>query len=241
MNDFSISDIRKLVDDFSSLKIQGIVNFIHVMEEYDIKRSDFVQNNKNASYDFNIFRLFSMKETLHSLFLGNLLNPNAAHGQGNIFLNSFLKQIGVENAELGRWIVTVERRRVDILLRRKNPYSVIIIENKSNDAGDQPNQLYRYWYREIFAVSNANAEKVSPSSRAIVYLTSGDEKALSNNSIMKPEGWPDYLPDKVPIEPITLRFNREIISWLSNLLGELSGNHRMTELITQYIEYWETR
>lgn len=59
--------------------------------------------------------------------------------------------LGIERfSDNENWTVTAEKGRVDILLKRTHPHSVIIIENKSNYANDQENQLYRYWHQEIY-------------------------------------------------------------------------------------------
>src|SRR5690606_34578014 len=75
---------------------------------------------------------------------------NGDHGEGPLFLHSFLEHIGIEEPKCGEWRVTIEAGRVDILLVRKNPLSVVIVENKARGAVDQPSQLYRYWFNEIF-------------------------------------------------------------------------------------------
>lgn len=76
------------------------------------------------------------------------------HGQENRFINLLLKRINVNYGENDEWISTAETGRVDVMLKRYNPHSVIIIENKSNWAGDQPNQLYRYWFENIHRSDN---------------------------------------------------------------------------------------
>ena len=59
------------------------------------------------------------------------------HGQGKLFLSAFLEYIGFKKDKGNEeWIVTAEKGRVDVLLRRLNPLGAIIIENKSNWAGD---------------------------------------------------------------------------------------------------------
>lgn len=59
------------------------------------------------------------------------------HGQGNSFLQLFLKHIGLDTQDGDEWIFTAEAGRVDVMLKRFHPSSVVIIENKSNWAGDQ--------------------------------------------------------------------------------------------------------
>lgn len=70
----------------------------------------------------------------------------------------FLEYIGFEKDEGNEeWIITAEEGRVDVLLRRQNPLGAVIIENKSNWAGDQPNQLKDFLTDNGFHESRENA------------------------------------------------------------------------------------
>lgn len=113
----------------------------------DIK-AERMSNTKMGKY-VNVFSLWyefsGISEPIHSRILHFFLSDNPMHGQGKLFLSAFLEYIGFEKEE---WIITTEEGRVDVLLRRLNPLGAVIIENKSNWAEDQPNQLYRYWYEQ---------------------------------------------------------------------------------------------
>ena len=107
--------------------------------------------------DFNIFDYLRDDEMGLSQCIASLLNPEGTHGQGSVFLESFLKcidqllpgalnlnwsetatdvcQIKLENQANGQ-------RRIDIYLRFNNG-EIIGIENKPW-AGDQKNQLKDY-------------------------------------------------------------------------------------------------
>ena len=107
-------------------------------------------------HNFNVFHLFKEKfgfyiqETMHSRLLKFLLDAKETHGQGGLFLLKFLEILGIQSPETGTWQVTAEVGRIDVLIERKEPQSIIVIENKSNWAPDQSNQLYRYWHQAIF-------------------------------------------------------------------------------------------
>lgn len=111
--------------------------------------------NGTEGHLFNVFalwnRLSGIGETLHSRLLHFLLSDDPMHGQKDKFLMKFLEMAGIEDPQEGTWYATAETGRVDVMLKRTNPYSVIIVENKSNWAGDQSNQLYRYWYENMYA------------------------------------------------------------------------------------------
>lgn len=103
---------------------------------------------------FNTLKLTSSEVKLHSVLIGELLNPHGTHGQGHIFLKTFCEQLEIktfnwENAtlELEKNIGYIDKDyeeggNIDILITddKKN---AIIIENKIY-AYDQKNQLLRY-------------------------------------------------------------------------------------------------
>lgn len=94
-----------------------------------------------------------------------LLNPLQTHGQGGIFLNLFVEELGLETSidECGRANVRTEvpitRGRLDILIGMKN--LTIAIENKPW-AGDQNEQLKTYF---------AHFDKLGRGRYLVLYLT----------------------------------------------------------------------
>ena len=244
-----ITDIKSLSIDYSALsnfnvapnilKAKQNIDTLDKFQEIETKAKE---KNKEESCDFNMLRLFSIGETMHSYLLANILNPDSEHGQGNYFLLSFLKKIGIENPEHGQWIVTAEKGRIDVLLKRIHPHSIVVIENKSNFAIDQSNQLYRYWHQEIYYPNRHRPIEYTgnhPEKYQIIYLTPADWKQPTSNTSERPKQWPFNLPERMPIEPIIWRFDKEINEWLNlALVGISIGNHRLREYIKQYIEYW---
>jgi hypothetical protein len=210
-----------------------------LIERFQQLSKDACERNRLNSDELNYFRLFPLGETGHSYQLATLLNPYAEHGQGRLFLAEFLKMLNFEKPEEGYWTVTAEEGRIDVLLRRRNPLSVIIIENKSNDAIDQPNQLYRYWYQEIYRDQPTHLKSDQSGHYRIVYLSSGDCKKPGNNSLQRPADWDKNLPQKLPIEPDLWSFDKHIIQWLGQCRDLLPrGNFRMRDYLNQYIELW---
>ena len=217
--------------------IDGFVEIIRLLEATDERRTltgEFV----------NVFRLWNefsgITEPIHSKILAFLLSSNSMHGQGNLFLNLFLKRIGIESHIEDEWIVTAEKGRVDVLLKRYHPRSVVIIENKSNWAGDQPNQLYRYWYQNIHCVDEdcKNDYYLRHPEYKIVYLIPDEGKTLSDDSLSKPSDYPIDLPDILPIAPINMDFKHDIVDWLAECILSLpTENTPLKNLITQYKQY----
>jgi len=220
-----------------SAKIRFIINSIY--QEHLLA----VDRNLTSSFDFNIFNFLAqflgLGETLHSRLIADLLNPNGTHGQGMAFLGSLLDLLGVDRQPDEKWIVTAELGRIDILLRRSNPLAIIIIENKSNRAVDQPNQLYRYWHNEIHLWRQREPRVTLDHNFHILYLTPDEWKVPNLNSLQKPiSGYDSDLPNQIP-EPRIMILN-DLLALFSNKISISNpSNHRLIEHINQYREYWK--
>jgi hypothetical protein len=119
---------------------------------------EYESNLKKRDVDigFNLFELISdhyYRETFHSDILNSILDPSAKHQGGNIYLELFLKFIRSLNAKINlpdysKAEVVKEEDRIDILIKgqvdAKGLKHAIIIENKINNACDQPEQLPTY-------------------------------------------------------------------------------------------------
>lgn len=217
-----------------------INDYVSIMKQVKIERQDNIKKGKYVNV-FTLWNRFSgLAEPIHSRILHFFLSSDPMHGQGNLFLSLFLKRIGVEIQKNDEWITTAEIGRVDVMLKRFHPRSVIIIENKSNWAGDQPNQLYRYWFENI----HRGEEDCHPEyydhhpEYKIVYLVPNKDKLLSDNSMEKPSDYPENLPAKLPINPYIFSFDEEISDWMDECIKSLSEeNTPLINLINQYKEY----
>ncbi len=223
---------------FSSFQFNDIINW------YDNLLVD-IRKNKLDGHNFNIFDLFEDElnikicETMHSKLIKYLLDVNGSHGQGDQFLIQFLKLIGIKAPECGIWHISAEKGKIDILLRRTEPESIVIVENKSNWAKDQSNQLYRYWYNAIFtktAKLDSNFYKRNKDKYKILYLVPNRRKQYNSQSISKPNDlFYSGLPDRIPMEIETLTYDGFIKKWLSSCIDILpTTNYRVREYITQY-------
>ena len=210
-----------------------------IMKEIKAER---MSNTKMGKY-VNVFSLWNefsgISEPIHSRILHFFLSDNPMHGQGKLFLSAFLEYIGFEKDEGNEeWIITAEEGRVDVLLRRLNPLGAVIIENKSNWAGDQPNQLYRYeniHKREEDCCTDYYSKHPE---YKIVYLVPDEVKHISANSILRPVDYPEYLPEELPMELKVLTFHEDIPEWLGECMDKLPAeNTPLRNLIAQYIEY----
>lgn len=202
------------------------------------------QNNVRKGKYVNVFTLWNrfsgLTEPIHSRILHFFLSSDSMHGQGYLFLALFLKRIGVDVKNGDKWITTVEKGRVDVMLKRFHPHSVVIIENKSNWAADQPNQLYRYWFENI----HRSEDDCQPEyydyhpEYKIVYLVPNKDKLISDNSVERPVDYPENLPPTLPIKPYIFSFENEISDWLNDCIESLpKENTPLIYLIYQYKEY----
>jgi hypothetical protein len=209
----------------------------------DIK-AERMSNTKMGKY-VNVFSLWNefsgISEPIHSRILHFFLSDNPMHGQGKLFLSAFLEYIGFEKDKGNEeWIITAEEGRVDVLLRRLNPLGAVIIENKSNWAEDQPNQLYRYWYENIHKREEdccTDYYSKHPEYK-IVYLVPDKAKHINSNSTSRPVDYPEDLPEELPMKPKVMTFHTDIPKWLGGCMKGLPAeNTPLRNLIAQYIEY----
>lgn len=272
MTEEQLKLVGAVVEDYSAIKTESLINFKKINEEsiqnFDKKRYEHFKKtvkwleeiveefpsvaekaneaNRATGIGFNALSFFDIGETKHSFLLAHLLSPYKEHGQGNLFLKKFLELIQIESPDKGHWVVTAEKRRIDILLRRNNPPSIVIIENKSNNAGDQPNQLYRYWYHQIYKNNQQHgyyyAQK-HPEKYRIIYLPPSAGKQPNENSLRCPADWKledPNIPDMVPVEISRLSFSDFVVTWLENCVREIPlENFRLREYVKQYIEIWK--
>lgn len=204
------------------------------------------KKNRVVGHLFNPLELISIGETTHSLLLGNLLNPNGTHGQGRVFLELFLAIINVPVPKEGEWMISIEEDgRVDICLWRRCPSSVILIENKSNWAVDQLNQLYRYWYNKIgqpFPELDY-IEEENKRSFQIIYLAPAGGKQPAKHSLQRPDyldalGLPKTLVE-VGVTLKVLTFREDITAWLDHCYQLVPmTNERLRSYLIFYKELW---
>ncbi|MBL4829047.1 MAG: PD-(D/E)XK nuclease family protein [Aliivibrio sp.] len=171
--------------------------------------------------DFNVFSILrneSDEVALHSRFIGELLNPEGTHNQGEVFQQIFLQQLQDENLRFkGQFSLEVERHmgkhgRVDLLLSGQR--DAIVIENKIY-AADQPKQLQRY--KE--ALSDYHGSKT----KHLYYLTLFG-KAPSAESL-----------GSLSCEEVNcISYKTDIKQWLTSCAREVYDYPLLRETIIQY-------
>jgi hypothetical protein len=172
-----------------------------------------------------IYRKITNKELLHSEIIATLISDSSGNNKSREFLKLFLCAIGVQNDSFGDFKnlkVETERgvngRFIDVLISwsDKNKKHAVIIENKLNNAQDQPNQLNDYYdsiVREGYEVDK------------IVYMP------LSKN--WKKSEDTDARGD---IIPKTKDFDvQDIIKWLKKCCEKLDKNQAVAVACNNYI------
>jgi hypothetical protein len=170
------------------------------------------------------------REMTHSAFIAALLDPKGVHGQGTLFLRSFVDIFVpsmAESIDYESVKVEVERSlgeedvdkfddqisgRIDIYLEDKNN-NVIVVENKIY-APDRPKQIARYWYYTR-----------SAKCREVIYLT------LDGH-------WPSSLSldDEYQSRYILCSYSQHVIQWLNSCLVKINNQPALSALIEQYIQ-----
>jgi len=140
------------------------------------------------TYEFNIFSISTsgnQLENFHSDIIGELLNPNGLHQEGDKLLYLFFRYLAKSGAIINldnfkNVNVLREKGRIDIVMIDKVSKDAIIIENKINNAPDMNDQIERYY---TWCISNGY------NVISIVYLTLTGEKlapSLASNYDLKP-------------------------------------------------------
>ena len=175
---------------------------------------------------FNIFetcRIAGDEVRLHSRLIAALLNPKGTHGLGGVFLNAFLRDVigdefnfKVESANVSteQYIgpVTDHSGGIIVILVKDDNGSLIIIENKIY-AGDQENQLLRYYN---YAKENSNDFR-------LIYLTL-DGHEPSKESLGKDD-----------IVYHIASYRDHILRWLEACVKETYDKPLIRETLKQYI------
>jgi len=235
VNNTLLEEISQLISEYQ--KIFYMDNQV-VIEEFQTSferlTTGFNQIKKEAGIraiteapDFNIFYLMGMTRDevrTHSAMLANLLNPNGSHGQGELFLRTYIDYckdkfpdfpLNTEELDIGRWSahaeMTTHHGRLDVVVMNPTLGYLCLIENKV-DAYEQPKQLQRYWnwmesrFREF-------------PFQALIFLTVKGYEATT--------AWdfPYY----------RLSYNQDIPNWLESTLSDIQAPVVET-IVEQYID-----
>lgn len=198
-----------------------------ISEIYRCAEENRLEKVKQGEF-FNIFNTIGLRTEevrLHSSFLAELMNPQGTHGLSNLFLEAFLKRLGLPKNYLNVYNVSLDNKerfigpvtdkeggRIDIIV--EDGRHAIIIENKIY-AEDQKNQLLRYY--------NYGKEKYQDGFKLIYLTLDGHEPnkcSLGNKRF-------DY---------VCLSYSREIDVWLVECILIANQKPLVKSIIIQYKE-----
>jgi hypothetical protein len=172
------------------------------------------------------------KELIQSEMLAGLLRPNENHGHGSELVESFLWQFDVdfELQENSNLKVETERnvngRRIDIFISwlGSGKKHAVIIENKLNNAPNQPNQLNDY--HDVIINEGYEVDK-------IIYMPFSKKWQKSENTDTRK----DVLAKTIDFDA------KDLVEWIDSIVDEIPyvndfesaiSNYRMYDVLRQY-------
>ena len=244
---FNLNEGASMANNINQV-VDSLISINQVIENFRVQRE------KNELYDSNRFNPFQFLQTDEmglSKILAFLLDPTETHGQGDLFLNSFLKFIGKHQFLAYQKIniyrekitkeTTKENRRHDIfiegLLDNKIAW-VISIENKLQGAVDQPDQMHDYAkdlknyvsesyfliYLPIF--SNNPPEKSISEDKWAELMSDKKAMVLSASMIIQ------WLDNTVIIAPAVKQFCNDFKKFLSeDIMGNTQNSNELIECL----------
>ena len=230
------NDINQVVD--------SLISINQVIENFRLQRE------KTELYDSNRFNPFQFMRTDEmglSKILAFLLDPKEAHGQGDLFLNSFLKYIGKHNFLAYDKIqvcvekATSENRRHDIFIEgflNHRRHWIVSIENKLRFASDQEEQLKDYrddleGYREVeYCLIYLPVFKEPPSENSILKNEWEDLISAKKAILLSAKDLLDWLDNTLIIAPAVKQFSQDLKKFLSE---ELMGNTETNDDLVKYL------
>lgn len=205
------------------------------------------ERKKITAEDFNIFNILGISHlevSTHSRFISNLLDPCGSHYQGNIFLELFMRKIGIEDFNYADASIEVEKsenkyERFDIFITDGKDWT-IIIENKIY-AGLQKKQLGRYieYLKETSKTKNKKllyltlANEFDNDSHCNEDYSSGIGISQREIDFLKSQGV-NTVEDIKLYKHIT--YSNDILDWLIDAQKEAISLPRIREVIEQYIQ-----
>lgn len=208
------------------------------LDDFFLKYNEFieVQNElKKTINDYNVITaLLSQNDEvrLHSRFIYSLINPKGKHYNGTLFLEKFLKIIGVESFNFEAAEVKKEYENIDLYITDGCQH--IIIENKIH-AYDQNHQISNY----IKIVKESSYEEAIYDNIIVVYLTLNNRQP-SDSSLLEWRISGNYLQhkenEKYKIRYINCTYRIDIINWIDSLLPD---NNEVLDNVMQAIKSYK--
>lgn len=218
-----IQRITRLIDDQRALT-----------EQY--QRYLAVVTKRKDDFGFNVFKLVSdtfYRENFHSDVLAAFFDMRGAHGEQRLFLHQFIQLLKISKPKVAAEIdpgdfldYETEREigRIDIRVLDRSRKKAIIVENKINNAVDQPRQLPEYVKK---------TESLGFQVVAIVYLSMDGLKRPSESDWFKEER-PAIEPRLIQVAAFTDGKRPDLVShWVNPCLERVSNADALV-ILRQY-------
>ncbi|MBF0516037.1 MAG: PD-(D/E)XK nuclease family protein [Nitrospirae bacterium] len=249
-------ELKPIIDEFQNRKTVDITNMVSLLDgmkelqesslllifnDLKPKIQEYIEEEKahqrQHAPQWNVFKILGIetKEAeFHTPFLYGLLNPYGSHGQGRLFLDSFLKVIaekvpgfdkgGISNPN---WYVGRDADHVDLRICNDRLRQGFYIENKIY-TGVRSGQLSRHvrLWKDRYEDTNKDG--------GVFYLTIGGDEP--SDAAFESEG--DFTRQVIEQKIGKIRllsYKRDIRSWLEAIVERVSPQ-RLKQSIIQYIE-----
>ena len=209
--------------------------------------------NKQKSLGLNDYNIFTSllkandEVRLHSRFIYSLLNPEGNHYQGTLFLESFIKEIGLGEfgIDIHNASVYVEYGNIDLYITDDEKH--IIIENKIW-AKDQKYQIIRYInalvddHNDGVTATDTDVSHIDQDYIRVVYLTARTDKHVpeghqeSGGYITADKKCREEKLKNYRVRYHRITYEKEIMSWLDVTQHEVSNLSNLNLAIDQYRE-----
>lgn len=190
-------------------------------------RSEIEKDHRSNAPAWNVFRLMGMERyevDFHTPFLSELLSPHGTHGQGRLFLESFLRMIGgfsEDEITHPNWNIWRETERIDLRIANALLQKSVFIENKiDTDAHSGQLSTYYVLWKESYSKGGA-----------FIYLTINGVKPSGSGFDPKCP----WTQDEIETNLKLLSYKADIKTWLENILGSIEPE-KLKQSVIQYIE-----
>ena len=226
--------IESAIDFSNEIVEERLNNVIALYDFFDGFGEIYRREKKRLAYHINIIDELRANENAHSRILGMFLQHNDQKGLGYEILRSFINYIiekynekkGFQKIDIRNPQITVEKRRIDLWIRERGKYAVII-ENKVRDADDKIKQIERYI--DMTIEEGYNEENIY-----VLYLPPTYEKKPEQQS------WGKYYNTDIYNDRyLDLSFRDDILPWLKNaVLPNVRIKERLLiSSLEQYIDH----
>ena len=217
----------KLAEDIIDKICEADTINAHLADDIHQQQETYI-DEKHLRYRFNVISAAArgkLRETAHSLILSYILyHPDLQKSFVRHFLGKESPQYMKVDTEYGD-----AHSHIDIILHTAK--ECIIVENKANNAQEQPQQVYRY-VKEIAE----QQLKIQRKNIYVLYLNPTSHTPPSSQSVTDSDG-KDNLIQSLKDRFIVKSFAYDIPQWLDKIINDFDNEPIIKSGIQQYLDY----